>query len=213
MKKNIISILLLFIVTPIFANDNKEFYRRLVGYMPNTVGMKKFPSINSQKYRGDCSGFIAFLFHLAGVNFLELYGIGTNGVAAIWDGLQKKGFIIEINQLQIGDIIFFDNTYDMNKNNKWDDFLSHIGVVESIDQNNTITYLHYASKGVVRAKMNLQHPEIFNYTSNGNKYRYNDFLRAKGNKKSTSKYLSGSLYRGVARLSLKKNHPNLINNR
>lgn len=204
MKKTIILLLLCLPLIPILADDNQEFYRRLQGYMPNTIGMKKFPSINNQKYRGDCSGFIAFLFHLAGVNFLKLYGIGHNGVSAIWDGMKKKGFILNTKNLQAGDIIFFDNTYDMNKNHQWDDPLSHIGVVESIDAQHTITYIHYGSKGVTRAKMNLRYPEKYIGKINNIPYRYNDFLRVNKKGRSNSKYLSGALYRGAARLILIK---------
>ncbi|MGL4367165.1 MAG: CHAP domain-containing protein [Brevinemataceae bacterium] len=211
MKKLLSTLMLIYtgifiLTTQIFANDSELFYQKLLYYAPKTIGLTAFPSINNTKYLGDCSGFIAFLFHLAGLNFKKLYGIGSNGVSAIWDGLEKQGFIINTNILQPGDIVFFDNTYDKNKNNKWDDELSHIGVVESVDQHHTITYLHYGSKGVTRSKMNLHYPQIKSKKIDNELYYFNEILRNKtlSEQLPEHNYLSGSLYRGAARLILKK---------
>ncbi|MGL5956897.1 MAG: CHAP domain-containing protein [Brevinema sp.] len=208
MKKILSFYILLNIANPVFANpiENELFYQKILTYAPKTVGLTRFPKINNFRYNGDCSGFIAFLFHLAGLNLLKLYGIGDSGVSAIWDGLKKQNFILDHQELQAGDIVFFDNTYDKNRNGRWDDEFSHIGIVESIDKNDTITYLHYGSKGVVRSKMNLKHPSIYSITKNGTSYRYNDILRASKKRGINPKYLSGSLYRGAARITVKKNH-------
>ncbi len=104
---------------PIFSQNNTEFYQKFTILAPKTVGLKKFPTINHYRYNEDCSGFVAFLFHLTGLNLIKMYGIGTSGVVAIWDGLKKFNFILDDIDLQVGDIIFFDNTYDKNKNGLW----------------------------------------------------------------------------------------------
>ncbi len=109
---------------------------------------------------------------------------------------------MEGKDLQAGDIVFFDNTYDKNKNGERDDYFTHVGVVESVDDMGTVTYVHYGSRGVVRAKMNLHSPELFETTINGERYRLNDYLRSSA--KSTSKDLSGYLYRGAARIIVAK---------
>lgn len=199
MRKVIASLLLLFNF-PIFAGDNSAFYQKLLTYIPKTVGLTEFPKVNNKKYNGDCSGFIAFLFHVAGLNLLKLYGKGDSGVSAIWDGLSDYGFILDHDDLLPGDIVFFDNTYDKNKNGLWDDKFSHIGVVESIDENNTVTYVHYGGKGVVRAKMNLYYPTKYTITENGQQYRVNDLLRNSSKKGVNPKYLAGSLFKGAARI-------------
>ncbi len=200
MKKLLSILCLLSIISPSFAGDNAEFYQKLLQRADQTVGLKSFPTINGHRYNEDCSGFVAFLFHLAGLNLRELFGIGSGGTEVIWDGLKKNNFIINHQNLQAGDIVFFDNTYDRNKNGKWDDELSHIGVVESIDDKGTMTYIHYASRGVVRAKMNLQHPKTF--MEDGE--RYNDLLRNSTEKGVNPDYLAGALYRGAARITVTK---------
>lgn len=199
--KKFISILCLFcMINPLHANDNELFYQKLLQKAEETIGLKNFPTINGLRYNGDCSGFVSFLFHLAGLNLRELFGVGDGGTEAIWDGMKKNNFIINHKNLQAGDIVFFDNTYDKNKNGKWDDVLTHVGVVESIDKNGTITYVHYASRGVVRAKMNLKHPKTF--VENGE--RYNDLLRNSNKKGVNPDYLAGALYRGAARIVVTK---------
>ncbi len=188
-----------------FAEDNKVFYDKLVHNISQTVGAKEFPRINGQRYNPDCSGFVAFVFHLTGLNLLEIYGKGDSGVSAIWDGLEEFGLILEPKEkLLPGDIVFFDNTADINRNLFWDDKLSHIGMVESIDEYGTITYTHYGSKGVVRAKMNLSHPKEYSAMIDGEKYRLNDLLRVSKKRGINPKYLSGALYRGAARVNVAK---------
>lgn len=207
MTKKIISFLVLWgwTFSFSFAGDNAAFYNKLLAQAPHTVGLTKFPRINDKFYRGDCSGFIAFLFHWAGLDFLKLYGIGNNGVAAIWNGLEQRNYIIQSAELQPGDIVFFDNTYDKNRNLRWDDKLTHIGVVESVDELGTATFLHYGSKGVVRARMNLQQPKIHSIREDGKVYVMNDYLRRRSRgEKSSPKHLSGALYKGAARIYLQK---------
>ncbi|MDK2818219.1 MAG: CHAP domain-containing protein [Spirochaetota bacterium] len=204
MKKFISSLVLCMVSFPIFANDNITFYNKLLNKSPKLVGLKEFATINGFKYNGDCSGFIAFLFHAAGLNLLNLYGQGDSGVSAIWDGLNINNLLLDHKNLQAGDIVFFDNTYDKNKNGLWDDEFSHIGVVESVDENQTITYLHYGSRGVARAKMNLSYPEIYSMNQSGRMVRYNDLIRNSSKKGVNPKYLSGALYRGAARIIVSK---------
>ncbi len=204
MKKIISSVILCMVSFPIFANDNITFYNKLLNKSPKLLGLKEFATINGFKYNGDCSGFIAFLFHAAGLNLLNLYGQGDSGVSAIWDGLKINKLLLDHKNLQAGDIVFFDNTYDKNKNGLWDDEFSHIGVVESVDENQTITYLHYGSRGVARAKMNLSYPEIYSKNQSGTMVRYNDLIRNSSKKGVNPKYLSGALYRGAARIIVSK---------
>lgn len=204
MKKIFLVFCWLNLVSTILAKDNIEFMKKFSKIAPQTVGLKKFPTINHYRYNEDCSGFIAFIFHLAGLNLLKLYGVGSSGVEAIWNGLKKFNFMVDNEQLQVGDILFFDNTYDKNKNGRWDDEFSHIAVVESVDQYQTITYLHYGSRGVSRLKMNLNHPEKYSDTINGERYIYNDLLRNSSKRGINPKYLSGALYRGALRINVKK---------
>lgn len=91
-----------------------------------------------------------------------------------------------------GDIAFFDDTYDRNGNGRLDDPLSHVAVVESVDQGGTITMVHIGSKGVARLMMNLRHPEDRTDTQGT---VLNDYMRARSNGDSPrTRYLTGELW-------------------
>ena len=57
-----------------------------------------------------------------------------------------------------GDVAFFHNTYDRNRNGKRDDLWSHVAIVESVDRHGTITLVHKGGKGIRRTMMNLKQP-------------------------------------------------------
>jgi len=108
-------------------------------------------SVDGQDYRFDCSGMVCAAHAYAG-----LYLTGT--VASMYDLSQDVGVLHQDPFPRRGDVAFFDNTYDRNNNGIRDDWLSHVGVVESVDEQGTITLVHLGSHGVVRIEMNLLHP-------------------------------------------------------
>ena len=60
----------------------------------------------------------------------------------------------------IGDLAFFHNTFDRNRDGRWNDWHTLVGVVESIDANQTITILLYRTDRIERISMNLKYPEL-----------------------------------------------------
>jgi hypothetical protein len=112
-------------------------------------------------YTLDCSGFVSAVFKSADVgNFEALTSNveGENGVKIMYKALERAKKIYRKKTPNVADIIFFDNTYDSNKNGKIDDALTHVGIVLSVDDNGTITYIHSSvSGGVTRDYVNLYH--------------------------------------------------------
>ena len=94
-----------------------------------------------------------------------------------------------------GDIVFFDNTWDRNGNGRWDDDLTHMGVVVAVDRNGTISYLHnHLRRGVIVEQMNLRHPDS---------RELNAPLRQRGSPRDGSgRWLASHLVRGFARAHL-----------
>ena len=60
----------------------------------------------------------------------------------------------------IGDLAFFHNTVDRNRDGRWNDWHTLIGIVESIDQDETITILTYQTNKIERIQLNLKYPEL-----------------------------------------------------
>ena len=100
----------------------------------------------------------------------------------------------------VGDLIFFDNTYDRNKNGRWDDMLTHIAVVVDVDADGTILFAHSGtSKGRSLASMNLLRPHDAHDEAGK---RLNDALRRKrSDDPRKAGHLTGELWRGFATFS------------
>jgi hypothetical protein len=156
------------------------------------VGLKSLRKV-TREVRDDCSGFARLVYKGQGI---ELYQDGflpnENGVAAIYRRAKAQG-AFHLGEPRPGDLVFFDNTYDRNRNGRMDDALSHIGVVEAVDGEGTVTFIHRHGPGVTRSRMNVR----FGREYSGPDGRvFNDFLRKKT--KKDRGYLSGELFVGYA---------------
>jgi hypothetical protein len=83
--------------------------------------------------------------------------------------------------------VFFDRTYDRNKNGRVDDTLTHIAVVTSVAPDGTVTMVHRSSsKGITKLRMNTDKPDDA---------ATNDVLGVYGRK---DRRRAGHLWRGYA---------------
>ena len=138
-------------------------------------------------FRDDCSGFVCAALARAGMPM-------EGNTRSLWEWASDRNLVHHKKKARLGDLVFFDNTYDRNRNGRWDDPLSHIAIVIAIDEEGTMTLAHGGtSKGRTTMRMNLHHPDST---------AHNSYLRAKksGDKKSV-RYLSGQLCRGFATLT------------
>lgn len=109
--------------------------------------------VDGRTYRADCSGFVAAAYAKAG---LEL-----DGSSADLFELSRELGVLHKKKLPLpGDIAFFDDTYDRNGNGRRDDELSHVAVVEKVEEDGTIILVHRGNAGVVRIRMNLREPHV-----------------------------------------------------
>jgi hypothetical protein len=98
-----------------------------------------------------CNGLVEAVLSDAG---LPLKG----NVRTLYAEMAERGWLHDAPLPQPGDIVFFDNTYDSNRNGRQDDLLSHIAVVVEVDDDGTVQMVHHASKGIRPLTMNLLHP-------------------------------------------------------
>jgi hypothetical protein len=91
-------------------------------------------------------------------------------------------------------LVFFRETYDRNRDGRRNDGLTHVGIVERVDKDGTVTFIHRANQGIKRSRMNPRLPKL-RQTPRGKVV--NDFIRQKS---SLSRgYLAGELFVGFAR--------------
>jgi hypothetical protein len=97
-----------------------------------------------------------------------------------------------------GDIVYFHDTYDRNRNRRFDDPFTHVGLVESVDGEGTVTFLHAAGHVVKREKMNLRHPHDTRDAA-GNPINHTLRFRTRWEKKEDPR-LASELFAGYGRL-------------
>lgn len=187
------------------ADAENLFYQKVVSLAQDAIGLRRIPSVGSQSFTSDCIGFVRYVYYQAGLDLAQAYGQGDRGVNSLYQGLSERKFLFTENLPQPGDLVFFDNTYDVNRNGSWDDPLSHIGIVESVGKHDTINYIHFSSKGVNRYQLNLKYPNTYAFrTKTGDTLVINSYLRIdRGEGFKKRKYISANFFREFAHIPVK----------
>lgn len=127
-------------------------------------GMLKAPRFNFGKasYRRDCSGFVLAVFAGEKIPIENLLGTNRRRFSGsdLYRLAESRGLVHRNKVPDIGDLVFFDNTYDRNQDGWSNDPLTHVGVVERVDPDGTVTFVHRVRRGVLRYKMNLFKPHL-----------------------------------------------------
>ena len=149
------------------------------------VGSKQL-KVGNKTYGYHCSGFISAVFAKS--------GIPVQGSTKQLYSVAKKNGLLSTKP-QVGSIVFFDNTYDANKNGSFDDPLSHVAIVEKMYEDGRVSMLHLGSRGIVPITLNLQKPDQH---KDMNGILQNSFLRVRTSKKDKRPRLAGQLWKGFA---------------
>ena len=142
-------------------------------------------------FRNDCSGFVEAVLARAGV------GPFRGSTRDFWQMSKQRGFVHHRRRPHVGDLAFFDDTWDRNGNGRLDDELTHLAVVIDVSSDGTVVLAHVSSsRGRTTFHMNLLKPDV---TMSGER-RLNDHLRrAKEGKPAPT--LASELWRGFATLA------------
>ncbi|MFH1807523.1 MAG: CHAP domain-containing protein [Pseudomonadota bacterium] len=142
--------------------------RRYVGQHQILVDGKALPY--------DCSGLARAAYLAQGIDVMNVDNReGENGVSAIYRYARQHGVVYKLARPEVGDLVFFHDTYDRNHNGRRDDMLTHVAVVERVEDDGTVTIVHTVARGVLRYRMNLRYPERVRDPDSGR--RVNHYLR------------------------------------
>jgi hypothetical protein len=141
-------------------------------------------------YSDDCSGFVRLVYGSEGIDLSRLPA-RSSIVQAMYVRARENGALRE-GSPRPGDLVFFRNTYDRNRDGRRNDGLTHVGIVESVDEDGTVTFIHRGGHGIVRAHLNLERRTEFR---DGDE-TLNDVLRRKS--RLSRAYLAGELFAGYA---------------
>lgn len=143
--------------------------RTLVGVESVLVEGKPWPD--------DCSGLVRTVFDRVGVDLLSVARPEDNAVTAIYRWAQRYGRVYTGGRPVAGDLVFFRDTYDLNRDGRENDGLTHIGVVGEVDADGTVHVIHRVHGGVRKYKMNLTYA---NQSKSPEGRTVNDWLRLAG---------------------------------
>ncbi|HZN95634.1 MAG TPA: CHAP domain-containing protein [Myxococcales bacterium] len=150
--------------------------------------------LSGRRYRDDCTSLPRAAYEAAGVDLFSAAQRGDNGVTAIYRFAQRQGRVYRGGWPVPGDLVFFRETYDLNRDGRHNDGLTHVGLVDAVSDDATITIIHRVRRGVVRYRMNLDHPDWRTNPETGEPI--NDYLRSTGIEKQPQ--LTGQLFAAYA---------------
>jgi hypothetical protein len=156
--------------------------------------------VRGRRFNMDCTGVVLAIYWYAGIDLARDFNRFTgNGVSRIYRTLERRDLLYSTPSPLVGDIIFWDNTYDENEDARWNDPLSHVGMVVRVDDDGTITYVHYHIRnGISNDFMNLRSPGVQSQIEDGRMKVINSPLRlAIPGRPHPPDWLSGQLYRNL----------------
>ena len=158
---------------------------RIAGHADALVGIRSLKTVTHLP--DDCTGLARYAYSLEGLELMPPDGTrGTNGVSAIWASARAKNALHTVAPTP-GDLVFFRETYDRDRDGRLDDGLTHIGVVESVEPDGTVVFVHRSGQGVTRGRVNPAHPQD---------QSVNDWLRVRSRRAPAA--LTGELFAGYA---------------
>jgi hypothetical protein len=173
--------------TGVVARSNRASSRlgeRVAQVATSFVGRERM-EVDGTCYRDDCSGLVEAAYAGAGL-------VVKGSVHDLYERAGSLGVLHKSHRPEAGDVAFFDDTWDYNRNGRFDDPLSHVAVVVSVDDKGTITLVHRGGGGVAKLLMNLEKPDL---RDDDRGVRLNDYVRVKKrHDPAGARYLSGQLW-------------------
>lgn len=154
-----------------------------------------------ERFGGDCSGFVEAVYAAEGLMLRGLMQRAApgerSGVAAAWHAVKAHGRVFGAREWPApGDLVFWHDTYDRNRNGRADDRFTHLGMVEYVEDG-TVTFLHRGGRGVARGVMTPGRP---GEASDPDGRRLNSPIRATTHPVKDGSGLAGALLAGYGRL-------------
>lgn len=158
--------------------------------------------VGEARFQDDCSGFVAAVYEAEGLPLRRLMSRiaphESSGVAAAYRAARAYGIVFGGGGSwpAPGDLVFFHDTYDRNRNRRLDDRFTHVGIVERI-QDGSVTFLHRGDKAVARGTLTLAHAGAARGADGS---VLNSLLRKKRPSFPGAQALAGQLFAGYGRI-------------
>jgi hypothetical protein len=154
--------------------------------------------VKGRRFNWDCTGLVLAIYWHAGIDLARDFGrYAGGGVSRLYRTLQDDSLLYTTREPILGDLVFWDDTYDADGDGTWDDPLTHVGMVMETAADGIISYVHLNyRKGIVIEQMSLREPDVHQRVKNGRVTIVNSPLRmAEAGKPHPDRWLAGQLYR------------------
>ncbi|TVR03107.1 MAG: hypothetical protein EA398_06225 [Deltaproteobacteria bacterium] len=119
------------------------------------------------------------------------------GIVDIYRHAQQAGAIYHTPRPAVGDLVFFHNTFDRNGDGRNNDWYTHIGIVEDVDEAGTVSFLSYMNGEVQRHVLNLESPSV---GREGSRVLNSELRAAASGDPDFTQRLAGELFAGFGSL-------------
>lgn len=178
-----------------------ELQARLAARGASLVGHAAAFRVGGERFNADCTGFVEAVYALEGVPLHALMRRAApgerSGVVAIYRAASAYGVVFGGGGEwpAPGDLVFWHDTYDRNRNGKADDPFTHVGIVEYV-VDGTVVFLHRGGQAVARGAMTPERPG--EKAADG--VALNSAIRRKDARLANVPVLAGALFAGYGRL-------------
>jgi hypothetical protein len=145
--------------------DSDDIWRAELITIARDMARKNSFTVKGKSFLNDCMGILYASYHGAGKNLQlkvgQYWRAGMNGVATLYKAVQEEGHFVSWKKAKPGDIIFWDNTYDKNRNGKSDDKLTHVAIITDVNlETGVISYIHHNTyfNRIMEERMNMKRP-------------------------------------------------------
>jgi hypothetical protein len=168
------------------TTDEATQRQAIADYAASLAGTSNLRPVN-QNFKNDCSGFVNGVYAMMGRKILYTKVRKDRSLSeSLFLTLEDRGQTFTDGRPNVADAVFFSNTYQTPYNS-----ITHVGLVEKVGDDGTVTILHYASGKVGRISMNLRHPDTH---KNPDGRVINDYVRKDPGGGSRKQYLAGALF-------------------
>jgi hypothetical protein len=178
-----------------------DLQARLAARAASLVGHASGFQARGERFNADCTGFVEAVYAHEGVPLRPLMRSAApaerTGVYAAYRAMERYGVVFGGGGEwpAPGDLVFWRDTYDRNRNGKADDGLTHVGVVEYV-VDGTVVFVHFGAKGVARGAMTPDRPD----ERSADGVALNTAIRARNRRLEGVPALAGALFAGYGRL-------------
>jgi hypothetical protein len=154
--------------------------------------------VRGRRFPYDCTGLVLAIYWYAGIDLArDFERYEGNGVTRLYRSLENQKLLYTSTGPVVGDVIFWDNTYDRNGDGQWNDALTHVGMVLRCSPDGDIQYVHLNySRGIVVESMNLLQPDVHRKLVRGSMRILNSPIRLREpGRPHPPLWLAGQLYR------------------